>query len=293
MAYDKKEMARNLKLLATTPKEIERQQQIYRDKLTEIKAEEARGIWGKVTLDKRREDARAERDRTCHALAKRMRPALEYVAAANDFAQNETINFSDPKLKDALRTIDYMGKDLSPADQAAMLSSFAGDIGALRVLEKAFTKNGLAMKSAAHEMQKPIPQQAIKELGEVLAFHDYAETQGRFDFPMERARWTHSAFQKQLDKLNLADFADDTADPYNAVLDAMADNIRASMYEVDHMDTTDELKQLEKARQQSQLWKIQNAQKEMRDAQARGDNPASVLNRELAKFDAPAAGANA
>ena len=284
MAFDRKEMARNLKIVATTPKEIARQQEAYRARLAEIKQEEQRKIWGEATLNKWREEARAERDRTGHALAKRMRTALEYVAANNDYAQNETINFSDPKLKDALRTIDYMGKDLSPADQAAMLSSFAGDIGALRVLEKAFSKNGLYMKDAAREMQKSIPEQAIKEAAEVLAFHDYAESQGRFDFPAERMMWTHGAFQKQLDKLNLVD---DTTDPYSAVLDAVADQIRADMDGMNGEQSED------KAKRQAELWKIQSAKKEMQEAQARGENPATVLNRELAKLDKPAAGADA
>lgn len=284
MAFDRKEMARNLKIVATTPKEIARQQEAYKARLAEIKQEEQRKIWGEATLNKWREEARAERDRTGHALAKRMRTALEYVAANNDYAQNETINFSDPKLKDALRTIDYMGKDLSPADQAAMLSSFAGDIGALRVLEKAFSKNKLYMANAAHEMQKSIPEQAIKEAAEVLAFHDYAESQGRFDFPAERMMWTHGAFQKQLDKLNLVD---DTTDPYSAVLDAVADQIRADMDGMNGEQNED------KAKRQAELWKIQSAKKEMQEAQARGENPATVLNRELAKLDKPAAGADA
>ena len=285
MAFDRKEMARHLKIVATTPKEIARQQDAYKARLAEIKQEEQRKIYGEATLNKWRDEARAERDRTGHALAKRMRASLDYIAANNDYAQNETINFSDPKLKDALRTIDYMGKDLSPADQAAMLSSFAGDIGALRVLEKAFAKNGLYMKNAAHEMQKSIDQQAIKEAYEVLAFHDYAETQNRFDFPAERMMWTHGAFQKQLDKLNLVD---DTTDPYSAVLDAVADQIRADMDTMTGEDAAED-----KAKRQAELWKIQSAKKEMQQAQERGENPATVLNRELAKLDKPAAGADA
>lgn len=284
MAYDKKEYARHLKIVATTPKEIARQQDAYKARLAEIKQEEQRKIYGEATLNKWRDEARAERDRTGHALAKRMRASLEYIAANNNYAQNETINFSDPKLKDALRTIDYMGADLSPADQAAMLSSFAGDIGALRVLEKAFSKNKLYMASAAHEMQKSIPEQAIKEAAEVLAFHDYAESQGRFDFPAERMMWTHGAFQKQLDKLNLVD---DTTDPYSAVLDAVSDQIRADM------DSMSEDQAEDKAKRQAELWKIQSAKKEMKQAQERGENPATVLNRELAKLDKPAAGADA
>ena len=284
MASDRKEYARNLKIVATTPKEIDRQQQAFRNRLAEIKQEEQRKIYGEATLNKWRDEARVERDRTGHALAKRMRASLDYIAANNDYASNETIDFTSTKLKDALRTIDYMGADLSPADQAAMLSSFAGDIGALRVLEKAFRKNKLYMANAAHEMQKSIDQQAIKEAYEVLAFHDYAETQNRFDFPAERMMWTHGAFQKQLDRLNLVD---DTTDPYSAVLDAVSDQIRADM------DSMSEDQAEDKAKRQAELWKIQSAKKEMQQAQERGENPATVLNRELAKLDKPAAGADA
>lgn len=283
MAVNKKELARNLKILATTPTEIERQQAIYREKLEEIRAEEKRGIWGKTTLDNRKKEAQQERDRTCNALAKRMSSALEYVSANNAYNESETINISDPRLQDALRVIDYAGKDLSYADQAAILETFKGDVGALRLLEKAYSRNGLYMKDAAHEMQKSIPQRAINEMAEVLSFSHYAESMGRpFEFPIERAMWTRDAFQKQLDRLGL----ESDADPYSAVLDALADKVRANMDAVDLSDMTEEQKTLEKARQQSNLWQVQITQGKIRDAQARGENPANALNRELAKFDA-------
>lgn len=287
MAFDKKEMAKNLRILATTPKEIEKQQAAYRAKLAEIDAEEKKGIWGKVTLDGRRKEARAERDRTCNALANRMKPALQYVADNNAYSESETINFSDPRLQDALRLIDHMGKDLSPADQAAMLNSFRGDVGALRVLEKSFSKHGLHLKGAAHEMQKGIPQQAITEMAQVLAFHSYGEENGRFDFPIERAYWTRGEFQKAFDRLGLEDTG---TDPYTAVMEAASDNIRASRDAIDGEDLTDTEKAIEKAKYDAQLIKLQYAQREAKEALARGDNPASVLNRELAKLEtAPAA----
>lgn len=288
MAFDRKKMTHHLNILDTTPKEISRQQQIYRDTLAAIDAEEKKGIWGKVTLDKRREEARAERDRTCHALAHRMRESLNYVAENNNYGDTETINFEDPKLQSALRTIDYMGKDLSYADQLSILNRFRGDVGALRVIEKAFAKNGLYMKSAAKELQKTIPERALKEMSEVLAFHDYAEMQGRFDFPIERATWTKGEFAKQLERLSLD--TTDAADPYSAVLDAAADQIRADRDAAIFSDMDDTQKALEKAKYEAQLYKLQHAQKEMKEAQARGDNPATVLNRELAKLEtAPAA----
>lgn len=288
MAFDRKKMTHHLNILDATPKEISRQQQIYRDTLAAIDAEEKKGIWGKVTLDKRREEARAERDRTCHALAHRMRESLNYVAENNNYGDTETINFEDPKLQSALRTIDYMGKDLSYADQMSIINKFRGDVGALRVIEKAFAKNGLYMKSAAKELQKPIPTQAIKEMSEVLAYHDYHEGKGEWSFPIEKATWTKGEFGKQLERLSLD--TTDAADPYSAVLDAAADQIRADRDAAIFSDMDDTQKALEKAKYEAQLYKLQHAQKEMKEAQARGDNPATVLNRELAKLEtAPAA----
>lgn len=275
MAFDKAKMAKSLKILATTPAEIERQQKVYREKLAEIKAEEAKGIWGKVTLDNRRKEATAERNRTCNALTRQMREALAFVAENNAYSESETIDFENRKLQGALKTIEYMGETLSYADQAAILNSFAGDVGSLRVLERAFTKNKLYLKDAAREMQKAIPDEAIRQMDEVLSFSAYEEAKGGFSFPIERAMWTKGAFQKQLDRLGL----DSDADPYASILDAMADKVRADM------DAGGET--IDKAHKQAQLWKLQTLKAELKAAQERGDNPASVLNSALAKMEAP------
>lgn len=280
MAFDKAKMARSLKILATTPAEIERQQKVYREKLAEIKAEEAKGIWGKVTLDNRRREATADRNRTCNALTRQMREALAFVAENNAYSESETIDFENRKLQDALRTIEYMGSSLSYADQAAILNSFKGDVGALRVLEKAYAKNKLYLKDAAHEMQKSIPDEAIRQMDEVLSFAAYAEAKGEFNFPIDRALWTKGAFQKQLDRLGL----NSDADVYDAVLDALADKIREGEGVVNETMTEEE-KQLEQARQQAQLWKLTTMKQELKNAQQNGDNPAGVLNRVLAKFE--------
>lgn len=280
MAFDKAKMARSLKILATTPAEIERQQKVYREKLAEIKAEEAKGIWGRVTLDNRRKEATADRNRTCNALTRQMREALNFVAENNAYSESETIDFENRKLQDALRTVEYMGDSLSYADQAAILNLFKGDVGALRVLEKAYAKNKLYLKDAAHEMQKAIPDEAIRQMDEVLSFAAYAEAKGEFNFPIDRAIWTKGAFQKQLDRLGL----NSDADVYDAVLDALADKIREGEGVVNETMTEEE-KQLESARQQAQLWKLTTIKQELKNAQQNGDNPAAVLNRVLAKFE--------
>lgn len=289
MAYDRKEMTYHLNILHATPNEISRQQQICRDRLAEIDAEERKGIWGKVTLNKRREEARAERDRVCHGLAHRMRDSLEYVKAHNNFSDTETIDFENPKLQSALKTIDYMGKDLSFADQAAILNKFRGDIGALRVIEKAFAKNGLYMKTAAKELQRTIPQQAIDEMSYVLGAHDWAEKNGRFEFPIEKAYWTKGEFGKQLERLSL-DPAD-AEDPYSAVLDVAAESIRSDYDEIQFSNAGDEEKAMAKAKADAQLLRLNLAKREMKEAQARGENPATVLNRELSKIETASAAA--
>ncbi len=289
MSIDKKELARSLKLLATTPAAIEREREACRAKLAEIDTEEKKGIWGKTTLDNRRKEAREARNRTCNALVKQMRQALNFVAANNDYANSETVDFESPKLLAALKTIEFMGHDLDPADQAAMLNKFRGDIGALRVLEKAFAKHGLYFKNAAHEMQKPLSEAAIREMGEVIAFAEYAASKNEFNFPAERMAWTRGDFAKQLDRLGL----EDSTNPYDAVMQAAVDEVSADIERITFDSNMGEIDKAQaKAQREAQLLKLRIAQREMREAQERGENPGAVLNAKLAKMEA-ATGADA
>ena len=282
---DKKELARSLKLLASTPAAIEREREACRAKLAEIDAEEKKGIWGKVTLDNRRKEAREARNRTCNALVKQMRQALDFVAANNNYADSETVDFESPKLQAALRTVEYMGKDLDPADQAAVLNKFRGDVGALRVLEKAFAKHNLYLKGAAHEMQKPLSDAAIREMNEVISFAEYAASKNEFNFPIERAAWTKGDFQKQLDRLGL----DDSTNPYDAVMQAAVDEVSADIERITFDSDMGEIDKAQaKAQREAQLLKLKIAQREMREAQERGENPGAVLNAQLAKMEATA-----
>ncbi len=286
MSIDKKELARSLKLLATTPAAIEREREACRAKLAEIDAEERKGIWGKTTLDNRRKQAREARNRTCNALVKQMRQALDFVAANNNYATSETVDFESPKLQAALRTIEFMGHDLDPTDQVAMLDKFRGDIGSLRVLEKAFAKNGLYFKNAAREMQKPLSEAAIREMNEVISFAEYAAAQNRFDFPIERATWTKGDFQKQLDRLGL----DDSTNPYDAVMQAAVDEVSADIERITFDSDMGEIDKAQaKAKKEAQLLKLRITQREMKEAQERGENPGAVLNAQLAKMEATAA----
>lgn len=285
MAYDKKKLAEALKLIDSTPKEINRQREAYRAKLAEIDAEEKKGIWGKVTLDNQRKAAKAERDKTLRALTKRMTDAFSVVEENNSFDTTETIDFSNPKLNDALRMVEVMGKDLSATDQANMLNTFRGDIGALRVLEKAFAKNNLALKDTAHQMQQPIRNQAMTEMKTALAFAQHYAERGTWDEdPFSRCMWTKGDFAKQIDKLNLTGEAANV-DPYGAVLDVLTEQIAATKNEAQLAGMTDEEKTDARARADADIISLTLARKELIEAQLEGKNPSELINRQLDKAE--------
>lgn len=282
---DKRELAKSLKLLDSTPKEINRQREAYRAKLAEIDAEEKRGIWGKVTLDNQRKAAKAERDKTISALVKRMTDAFNYVAQNNAYGESETIDFSDKKLNDALHMVEVMGKDLSVADQAALLNSYCGNIGALRVLEKAFAKNGLALKDTAKELQKPISGRAMEEMKTAIAFAQHYAAKGDWsEDPFSRCRWTMGEFGKQIDRLALEDEAAGVT-PYSAVLDALSEQIKAAKTETQLSDMTDDEKTDAEAKADAELLMLQLAREELTKAQANGKNPSELINRQLDKME--------
>lgn len=284
MGFDKKELAKNLKILATTPREIERQNSIYSDAMAKILADEASGNWSRNGIDRRKQDAKAARDKACHALANRMRPALEYVIKNNNYAESETLDFTNKKLQDALRTIDFMGKSLSYADRANILDSFRGDIGSLRALERAFNKAGMdAMAHIASEMMKPISEMALREMSEVLAFHEYAQSKNEWNFPIERARWSKGEFQKQLDRLGLED--NDT-NPYSAVMEHFAEYVRTNVIEnADFSGMNETEKAAVKAAANAKLYKIQFGEQEIQTALKNGGDPAQIFNRTMSQLD--------
>jgi len=285
---DRKKLAKNLKLVDSIPREIERQQAKYKATITELDAKDKTGDYARNDLAKKRQAAKEERDRTCAALAKSLRTALQYVQENNRFSETETVDFSNPKLQDALRTIEFMGKDLSPADQANILNNFAGDVGALRLLEKAYRKQGYYLKDAAHEMQKGIPEDAISDMFTVLAFYDYAAAAGRFDFPIERAHWTKGEFAKALDRLSLDNEAAEV-NPYSAVLDALSDSVEREAAEADYSGMSEEERRLAIARANAKSMSYQTISHRIKEAKANGEDPARILNRQLAKMEEEAA----
>lgn len=221
MSIDHKALSRALNTLTKNPKQIKEAEERCKTVLAEIKSKEASGNWSPNSLKKMREDAIAERNRVCHALAHSMRDALQVVKDNNSFA-TESLDINSPAIQNAINVLSLMGKNLTYADQASMLESFRGDPAALRFLQSAFEKNGLKFAAKqAKEMYKGISDYAIQQMDEVLAFHDYYEKIGQFSFPIERATWTKGEFQEALTRMG---YETTTADPFIAAIDDVANS---------------------------------------------------------------------
>ena len=278
MALNHTELKKALKILAENPSKIEFAKQKYNDRMKEIRAEEAKGIWSPKAIEKMKSDALAERDRTAHALAHAMKSALEIVKANNDF-QDTAIDLSSPKLQNALSVINALGKNMPYSDQISLCSQFVGDIASLRVIEGALKNAGLNYGAKqAHELQRQIPNNAITEMETVLAFHDYAERQNRLDFPISRAHWTKGEFKKAFDRLGYD--SDSLSDPYSLSLELAMDNLREK---ADEVMTEEDPEKAEKARAwlNAEKLKIEYTRKEIQKAKESGEDPSTAFNNAL------------
>lgn len=268
------EMKKALKILSENPVKIEEAKDRYKTRMAEIKAEEAKGIWAPNTIKEWRSKALADRDRVCHTLAHAMRPALDYVKEHNDFTA-EAISLDNSKLQNALSMIGLMGKRMTYTDQAGLISQFAGDPASLRVLEAAFSKNGQEWAAKnAREMQKPISQNAIAEMEQVLAFHDYYEERGELSFPLERAFWSKSEFGKLADRFGY-DLAG-VPDPYILALDTTLDGLEEQRMHIDEADPEQAAKT--RAYIDAQRYKVAKAKREIEEAKAKGTDPGEAFN---------------
>ena len=221
MSIDHKALSRALNTLAKNPKQIKEAEERCKNVLAEIRAKEASGNWSPNAIKRMKDEAIAERNRVCHALAHNMKDALSVVKANNSFA-TESLDINSPKIQNAINVLSLMGRNLTYADQASMLESFRGDPAALRFLQSAFEKNGLKFAAKqAKEMYKGISDYAIQQMDEVLAFHDYYEKIGQFSFPIERATWTKGEFQEALTRMG---YETTTADPFLAAIDDVANS---------------------------------------------------------------------
>ena len=215
-----KELAKALRTIAETPKKVAEAQAKCNAVLADVAEKEKTGNWSPNSLKTRREEAYAERDRVCHALIHGMRPALDVIKANNDYA-NEPVNFNNPKLQNAINMLQYMDKT-SYADIASLLESFRGDPASIRFLKKALEKSGMkwAADNLAEPMLKSVDPYAIEQMEEVLAYHDYAEAQGRLDFPISKC-YKHSAFEDQINRMGYED--SNAGDAYSFAIKMIAD----------------------------------------------------------------------
>ena len=221
MPINHKDLARSLSVIVENPKKIKEAEEKCKAALAEIRVKEKSGNWSPNAIKRMKDEAIAERNRVCHSLAHAMRPALETIKQNNSPSQ-EPLDINSPKIQNAVNVLSLMGKNLTPADQASILESFRGDPAALRFLQSAFQKNGLKFAAQqAGEMMRSVSQQAINQVEEVLNFHDYAESQGRYDFPADRMVWTHNEFQRQIDRMG---YEPSNADPFLAAIDDVANS---------------------------------------------------------------------
>ena len=278
-----KELAKALSVLASTPGKIAEEKAKYERRLAEIKAKEATGNWSPNTIKAEKEKALADRDRVCHTLAHAMRPALETVKANNNLA-DEPLDVNDPKVQNAVNVISLMGKNLTHSDAISMLESFRGNPAALRFVQSAFKKNGMAYAAEqAGEMMKPISSRAIADMSEVLAFHDYAEAQGRLDFPVERAAWTKSEFGRQYDRMGYN--PDTKADPYSYALDEAMNGLKEREFDV-LSEADPEQAAKAKAWIAAQKLKLAVAQRDVAKAKESGGDVAEAFNRAMKAVEA-------
>lgn len=269
MAINHKEFSRSLSVIVENPKKIAEAENKYKATLAEIQEKERKGDWSPNAIKRMKDEAISERNRVCHTLAHGMRDALEIVKRNNDL-KSESLDINSVKVQNAVNILSLMGKKLTPADQASMLESFRGDPASLRFLESAFEKNNLPYAAkAAKEMYKGISEQALSDMKTVLDFHDYAESQGRYDFPIEKATWTRSEFERMRDRMG---YEPSNADPFLAAID---DAANAFASETADMNAQDFYKYL--------------AQQAKAEIYRDGKNGADVLNRLVQDMELKAA----
>lgn len=219
MSINHKELARSLNVIAQNPKKIKEAEEKCKAALAEIKMKERSGNWSPNAIKRMRDEAIAERNRVCHGLAHAMRPALETIKQNNSPSQ-EPLDISDPKLQSAINVLSLVGNKMTFADQASLLESFRGSPAALRFLQSAFQKNGMKFAAQqAGEMMRSVPQQAINEMEAVLNSHDYSELKGEYSFPIEKAHWTKSEFDRMRERMG---YETSNNDPFLAAIDDVA-----------------------------------------------------------------------
>ena len=111
------------------------------------------------------------------------------------------VDIDDPKMQNALNLINAAGKSLSYENQLAILEKFRGDEGALDFLKGIYEQHGYWHAKTAEEMGKSIPQQAINDMRERLAFEDHDKSTDN----TQRNWWTRGRFEDYLIRMGWND----------------------------------------------------------------------------------------
>jgi hypothetical protein len=285
MSINHDELKKALRILTETPGKIAAAEETYKTTMAEIKRREATGDWSLNAIRAEKERATKDRDRVCHALAHAMRPALETVKANNNLA-DEPLNITDARLQNAVSVMSLMGKNLSYADQVSLLETFRGDPANLRFIKSAFEKNGLTYAARqADSMMKSISAQALNEMETVLDFHDYAESQGRYEFPIEKAFWTKGEYQRQYERMGYSD----ATDPYAYALDLEMENVRErEMFPQFDRNSDPEAAARERAEISAMKYKIAKAQRDVANAHSTGQDATAIFNDAIRSLESRA-----
>ena len=279
---NRKRLAEALKILSENPTKIEQAQARYKNRLAELKAEEAKGIWSSNALREKRERALADRNKTCNLLVDSMKSALSIVKENNDFTA-EAIDLNNQKLQNALSMIDRMGSKLTYNDQVNIISQFRGDFSSLRVLEAAFSKAGIKFATeTAHNMQKTISSEAVEQMDEVLSFYSYYQTQGQYNFPLEKA-WKRSEFLKAAERYGLD--LDNVPDPYVLALDMQIDSLSEQEMTISSEDAVQAAKA--RAEIKAKQYKLAFGKEELQKAKANGEDAAIVFDKIMRGMETP------
>ena len=270
---DHTSLKKALKTLDSAPREVERAKEKYQKTLEDIRAEEAKGIWSPNNIRDRREKAKAERDRVIKGLTDSMKTALEVVKANNDY-ENTELNLDNPKLALAFNIINSTGKNLSYRQQVNLLNQFRGDPASLHVIEDAFKKHGLYFASLAHEMSKPISNEAIHDMEMVFAYADYDAGKGIIDLPMDKARWTKNQFAEQAQRLGY-DISNES-DPYEYALAEMKRKLENDYFFSESKE--------EKVIASAQSMAVDAAMSEITEAKKSGSDEADIFNKAIARI---------
>lgn len=274
--FNHKDYARALRTLDSAPKEIEKAKDEYRATLAEIKKREDSRQWSPASIDNMKAEAKAKRDRTIKGLADSMIPAYNYVNDNNNYSGAD-FDLGDPKLQAAITLVNSLGRKVPFDTQTSLLNQFRGNLGALNVLEALFREKGLYMADMAHDLQRPISQEALENMAYSLNSYLYKyESKGIVDIDFERCFWTKNAFSDQAQRLGID--ANDNDNVFICAIDVMKKGIEEDLFNHNISET-------DAAKAQKLQWQLDLAKEEINRAKANGEELIAAFNSAMKRVE--------